>query len=111
MLRARALKAARTKAKAASKAAAEAAAASAGPDVIVTNSNNSNSNNNDNLVANGNLDVDPIGHAHQRAICVVATLIQVNNTVLLLSIEGHRHIRYIRIQAMCDTVGTFSLCV
>ncbi|XP_046891990.1 vomeronasal type-2 receptor 1 [Hypomesus transpacificus] len=89
MLRARALKAARAKAKAASKAAAEAAAANTGPDVIVTNSNNSNSNNNDSA-PNGNLYVDPIGPAHQRAMCVVATLIQAAAcTVWLIILPPH----------------------
>ncbi|XP_056138993.1 vomeronasal type-2 receptor 1 [Lampris incognitus] len=74
MLRARALKVARTKAKAVAKvgkAAAEAADNSGSPDVIVTNTNN----NTDGCVG-GNPEVDILTFTHQRVIAVVATLIQ-----------------------------------
>lgn len=75
MLRAQALKAARTRAKAAAKAAkaaAEVAVISGSPDVIVSNTNN----NNDGAAA-APPEVDTLTFAHQRAIAAVATLIQV----------------------------------
>lgn len=74
MLRARALKTARTKAKLAAKAAAQAAAAAAAetsPDVIVTSGNN----NNNNSIAN-NPDADTLHPAHQRVLAAIATLTQ-----------------------------------
>lgn len=73
MLRAQALKAARTRAKAAAKAAkaaAEAAANSGSPDVIATSTNNNTS-------SPPNPEVDVLTCAHQRAIATIATLIQV----------------------------------
>lgn len=79
MLRAQALKKARTRSKAAAKAAkaaAEAAANSGNPDVIVTNTNANNNNNEAN--SGQNPEVDPLTFGHQRAIAAVMTLIQVN---------------------------------
>ncbi|XP_034460712.1 vomeronasal type-2 receptor 1 [Hippoglossus hippoglossus] len=113
MLRAQALKAARTRAKAATqaaKAAAEAAANSGSPDVIVTNTQ---SHNDANVCANP--EVDTISCAHQRAITAVATLIQaIACTVWLIVLPPHpvknTSAQNIKIILECDEGSVIFIC-
>ncbi|XP_071216122.1 vomeronasal type-2 receptor 1 [Salvelinus alpinus] len=112
MLRARVLKAARSKAKATAKAAAQAAAADTSPDVIVTNGN---INNNNNAVTTGNPDVDSLRPAHQRALAAVLTLIQaVACTVWLIILPPHpvknTAAQNIKIILECDEGSVVFIC-
>eukprot|EP00064_Thunnus_orientalis_P011987 superscaffoldBa00001786_g12020 len=113
MMRAQALKAARTRAKAAAKAAkaaAEAAANSGSPDVIVTNTNNNND-----VTASANPEVDTLTFAHQRAIAAVATLIQaVACTVWLIILPPYpvknTSAQNIKIILECDEGSVVFIC-
>ncbi|XP_064856627.1 vomeronasal type-2 receptor 1 isoform X2 [Oncorhynchus nerka] len=112
MLRARVLKAARSKAKATAKAAAQAAAADTSPDVIVTNGN---INNNNNAVTAGNPDVDSLRPAHQRVLAAIATLIQaVACTVWLVILPPHpvknTAAQNIKIILECDQGSVVFIC-
>ena len=114
MLRARVLKAARSKAKATAKAAAQAAAADTSPDVIVTNGN-INNNNNNNAVTAGNPDVDSLRPAHQRVLAAIATLIQaVACTVWLVILPPHpvknTAAQNIKIILECDQGSVVFIC-
>ncbi|XP_034557463.1 vomeronasal type-2 receptor 1 [Notolabrus celidotus] len=113
MLRAQALKAARTRHKAAAKAAkaaAEAAANNGNPDVIVTNTLNNNDAN-----ACANPEVDTLTCAHQRAIAALATLIQaIACTVWLIILPPHpvknTSAQNIKIILECDEGSVVFIC-
>ncbi|XP_069003385.1 LOW QUALITY PROTEIN: vomeronasal type-2 receptor 1 [Embiotoca jacksoni] len=113
MLRAQALKTARTRARAAAKAAkaaVEAAADSGRPDVIITNTNNINDAN-----TCANPEVDYLTCAHQRAIAAVATLIQVIAcTVWLIILPPHpvknTSAQNIKIILECDEGSVVFIC-
>ncbi|KAM4627133.1 vomeronasal type-2 receptor 1 [Polymixia lowei] len=114
MMRARALKAVRSKAKAAAKAAkaaAEAAADCDSPAVIVTNTNHGNSDGN----AGGIPEVDSITFAHQRAIVTMATLIQaVACAVWLIILPPHpvknTAAQNVKIILECDEGSVVFIC-
>ncbi|XP_034024673.1 vomeronasal type-2 receptor 1 [Thalassophryne amazonica] len=115
MLRAQALKAAHAKAKAAAKAAkaaaAEAAANTGSRNVIATNTNTKNNV----LIAGANPEVDILTFGHQRAIVVVATIIQgIACTVWLIILPPHpvknTSSQNVKIILECDEGSVVFIC-
>ncbi|KAJ7995372.1 hypothetical protein DPEC_G00243880 [Dallia pectoralis] len=110
MLRARALKAARSKAKASAKAAAKSASTDSGPDLIATNVSS-----NDAAVTDADPNVDSLRPVHQRVLAVVATLIQAVACALWLIILPPHPVKNmaaqnIKIILECDQGSVVFIC-
>ncbi|XP_019901532.2 vomeronasal type-2 receptor 1 [Esox lucius] len=108
MLRARALKAARSKAKAGTKASAQCATIDASPDVVATNVSNNN-------VAVTSADVDVLRPIHQRILAVAATLIQTVACTLWLIIFPPHPVKNMAAQNIniileCDQGSVVFIC-